>query len=116
MAFVLCNHEKGLIFKALEECLTSTSMEIAKSSFIVATWLIHMLYNFPDTGIRDVARKSLLEQFIQMLQSTKNLEEKILAALALRGFITDLGKAGSATLQVRKQVIKILLITVGWSL
>lgn len=90
-AFVLCNHEKGLIFRALEECLKSTSMEIAKSSFIVATWLIHMLYNFPDTGIRDVARKSLLEQFIQMLQSTKNLEEKILAALALRGFITDLG-------------------------
>ncbi|KAM3305895.1 putative E3 ubiquitin-protein ligase LIN-1 isoform X2 [Capsicum chacoense] len=91
MAFVLCNHEKGLIFKALEECLKSTSMEIAKSSFIVASWLIHMLYSFPDTGIRDVARKSLLEQFIQMLQSTKNLEEKILAALALRGFITDLG-------------------------
>ncbi|XP_019229506.1 PREDICTED: putative E3 ubiquitin-protein ligase LIN-1 isoform X2 [Nicotiana attenuata] len=90
-AFVLCNHEKGLIFRALEECLKSTSMEIAKSSFIVATWLIHMLYNFPDTGIRDVARKSLLEQFIQMLQSTKNIEEKILAALALRGFITDLG-------------------------
>lgn len=72
-------------------------MEIAKSSFIVATWLIHMLYNFPDTGIRDVARKSLLEQFIQMLQSTKNIEEKILAALALRGFITDLGKAGLST-------------------
>ncbi|KAG5611922.1 hypothetical protein H5410_023203 [Solanum commersonii] len=91
MAFVLCNHEKGLIFKALEECLTSTSMEIAKYSFIVATWLIHMLYSFPDTGIRDIARKSLLEQFIQMLQSTKNLEEKILAALALRGFISDLG-------------------------
>ncbi|CAN4075718.1 unnamed protein product [Withania somnifera] len=90
-AFVLCNHEKGLIFKALEECLKSTSMEIAKSSFIVATWLIHMLYKFPDTGIRDVACKSLLEQFIQMLQSTKNLEERILAALALRGFITDLG-------------------------
>ncbi|XP_009588632.1 putative E3 ubiquitin-protein ligase LIN-1 isoform X1 [Nicotiana tomentosiformis] len=90
-AFVLCNHEKGLVFRALEECLKSTSMEIAKSSFIVATWLIHMLYNFPDTGIRDVARKSLLEQFIQMLQSTKNIEEKILAALALRGFITDLG-------------------------
>ncbi|XP_060192630.1 putative E3 ubiquitin-protein ligase LIN-1 [Lycium barbarum] len=91
MAFVLCNHEKGLIFKALDECLKSTSMEIARSSFIIATWLIHMLYNFPDTGIRDVARKSLLEQFIQMLQSTKNLEEKILAALALRGFIIDLG-------------------------
>ncbi|KAK4352625.1 hypothetical protein RND71_028143 [Anisodus tanguticus] len=94
MAFVLCNHEKGLIFRALEECLKSTSMEIAKSSFIIATWLIHMLYNFPDTGIREVARKFLFEQFIQMLQSTKNLEEKILAALALRGFITDLGALG----------------------
>ena len=50
-----------------------------------------MLYNFPDTGVRDAARKYLLDQFITILQSSKNLEEKILATLALGGFITDPG-------------------------
>lgn len=93
VAFVLCNHEKGSIFKALEECLRSNSIEMAKSCLVVATWLVHMLfYNLPDTGIRDAARKSLLDQFIYVLQSSKNLEEKILATLAIRGFITDPGK------------------------
>ncbi|KAK3007668.1 hypothetical protein RJ639_014310 [Escallonia herrerae] len=91
VAFVLCNHEKGSIFKALGECLKSNSIEMAKSCLLAATWLIHMLYNLPDTGIRDAARKSLLDQFIYVLQSSKNLEEKILATLALRGFITDPG-------------------------
>ncbi|KAK3023796.1 hypothetical protein RJ639_043412 [Escallonia herrerae] len=91
VAFVLCNHEKGSIFKALGECLKSNSIEMAKSCLVAATWLIHMLYNLPDTGIRDAARKSLLDQFIYVLQSSKNLEEKILATLALRGFITDPG-------------------------
>lgn len=91
MAFVLSNHEKGMIFKALEECLKSNSVEIAKSSLVVATWLVHMLYSFPDCGIRVVARKSLLDKFINVLQSSKNLEEKILATFALRGFISEAG-------------------------
>ncbi|KAK6115218.1 hypothetical protein DH2020_007487 [Rehmannia glutinosa] len=86
MAFVLSNHEKGAIFKALEECFKSNSIEIAKNCLVVATWLVHMLYRFPDCGIREVARKSLLDKFINVLQSSKNVEEKILAALALRGF------------------------------
>lgn len=92
MAFVLSNHEKGLIFKALGECLVSNSVEIAKSSLVVATWLVYMLYSFPDCGIRDVACKSLLDKFINVLQSSKNLEEKILAALALRGFVSEPGR------------------------
>ncbi|CAI9116943.1 OLC1v1018239C1 [Oldenlandia corymbosa var. corymbosa] len=92
MAFVICNHEKGSIFKALEECLNnSNSLEIAKSCLVVGTWLVHMLFKFPDTGTRDVARKCLLDQFINVLQSSKSLEEKILATLALRGFINDPG-------------------------
>ncbi|CAK9178413.1 unnamed protein product [Ilex paraguariensis] len=91
VAFVLCNHESGAIFKALGKCLKSNSLEIAKSCLVMATWLIHMLYNLPDTGIRDAARKSLLVQFFSILQSSKNLEEKILATLALRSFITDPG-------------------------
>lgn len=92
MAFVLSNHEKGVIFKALEECLASNSIEIAKSSLVVATWLVYMLYSFPDCGIRDIARKSLLEKFVSVLQSSKNLEEKILAALAIRGFVSEPSK------------------------
>ncbi|KAA8537516.1 hypothetical protein F0562_027124 [Nyssa sinensis] len=91
VAFVLGNHEKGAIFKALEECFKSNSIEMAKSCLVIATWLIHMIYCLPDTGIRDVARKSLLDQFINILQSSKNLEEKILATLALKSFITDPG-------------------------
>ncbi|KAL7175142.1 hypothetical protein ACSBR2_028862 [Camellia fascicularis] len=91
VAFVLCNHEKGSIFKSLEECFKSNSIEMAKSCLVVATWLTHMLYSLPDTGIRDVARKFLLDQFINVLQSSKNLEEKILSTLALKAFITDPG-------------------------
>lgn len=90
-ASVLCNHEKGSIFKALKECLKSNSVEIAKSSLVVATWLTYMVSLLPDTGMRDVARKSLLDYFINILQSSKNLEEKILASLALKTFISDPG-------------------------
>ncbi|XP_012835676.1 PREDICTED: putative E3 ubiquitin-protein ligase LIN [Erythranthe guttata] len=89
IAFVLSNHEKGSIFKAMEECFKSNSIEIARSCLVVSTWLVHMLYSFPDCGTRDVARKSLLDKFVNVLQSSKNLEEKILAALALRGFASE---------------------------
>ncbi|KAL8059222.1 hypothetical protein ABFX02_03G071700 [Erythranthe guttata] len=89
IAFVLSNHEKGAVFKAMEECFKSNSIEIAKSCLVVSTWLVHMLYSFPDCGTRDVARKSLLDKFVNVLRSSKNLEEKILAALALRGFASE---------------------------
>lgn len=81
-----------MIFKALEECLKSNSIEIAKSCLVIATWLVYMLYSLPDTGVRDAARKCLLDQFINVLQSSKNLEEKILVTLALSGFTSDPGK------------------------
>ncbi|KAJ1404791.1 Zinc finger, RING/FYVE/PHD-type [Sesbania bispinosa] len=89
VAFVLCNHENGSIFQALEECLRSNSLKMAKSCLVLATWLTHMLSTLPDTGVRDVARKSLLDELINVLQSSKNLEEKILATLALKTFISD---------------------------
>lgn len=81
-----------MIFKALEECLKSNSIEIAKSCLVIATWLVYMLYSLPDTGVRDAARKCLLDQFINVLQSSKNLEEKILVTLALSAFTNDPGK------------------------
>ena len=89
IAFVLSNHEKGAIFKSLEECFKNNSIEMAKSCLVISTWLTHMLYSFPDIGTRDIARKALLDQFINVLQSSKNLEEKILVTLALKSFITD---------------------------
>ncbi|KAK6290419.1 hypothetical protein POUND7_001960 [Theobroma cacao] len=89
VAFVLCNHEKGSIFKALEECFKSNSLKMAKSSLVIASWLTYMLSTLPDTGVSQAARESLLDEFINVLQSSKNLEEKILAALALKTFIND---------------------------
>ncbi|XP_021997634.1 putative E3 ubiquitin-protein ligase LIN-1 isoform X1 [Helianthus annuus] len=94
VAFVLCNHEKGVIFEALEQCLKSKSINIAKKCLVIATWLVYMLYNLPDTGVRDTARRSLLNQYIHILQSSKNLEDKILATVALRSFISDPGALG----------------------
>jgi len=49
----------------------------------------HMLKVSPDTGVRDVARTCLLEPFVMVLQSSKNLEERILATFALSSFIND---------------------------
>ncbi|KAK1419737.1 hypothetical protein QVD17_29029 [Tagetes erecta] len=94
VAFVLCNHEKGGIFNALEQCLKSKSINIAKKCLVTATWLVYMLYNLPDTGVRDAARKTLLNQYIYILQTSKNLEDKILATVALRSFISDPGALG----------------------
>ncbi|XP_039069062.1 putative E3 ubiquitin-protein ligase LIN-1 [Hibiscus syriacus] len=89
VAFSLCNHEKGCIFKALEECFKNNSLKMAKSCLVIATWLTYMLSTLPDTGVREAARESLLDEFINVLQSSKNLEEKILAVLALKTFIND---------------------------
>ncbi|KAI3696066.1 hypothetical protein L1987_79075 [Smallanthus sonchifolius] len=47
-----------------------------------------------DTSVRDSARKSLLNQYIDILQSSKNLEDKILVTVALRSFISDPGALG----------------------
>ncbi|CAN0906288.1 Putative E3 ubiquitin-protein ligase LIN-1 [Linum grandiflorum] len=88
VAFVLCNHEKGAIFKALAECFRSNSIEMAKSCLVTSTWLTHMLSVLPDTGVRDVASKALLDEFVNILQSG-NIEEKVMATLSLKSFITD---------------------------
>ncbi|KAM0014196.1 hypothetical protein Hdeb2414_s0037g00733021 [Helianthus debilis subsp. tardiflorus] len=89
VASVLCNHEKDVIFEALEQCLKSKPIIIAKKCLVIATWLVYMHYNLPDTGVRDSARRSLLNEYIHILQSSKNLEDKILATVALRSFISD---------------------------
>jgi hypothetical protein len=96
VAFVLCNHEKGSIFKALQECFKSNSLETAKSCLVISTWLIYMLSVLPDTGVKSAARESLLEELINVLQSSRNMEDKILSTLALRTFVRDPGKISVA--------------------
>lgn len=73
----------------MEECLKSDSLEMARSCLVLATWLTYMLSTLPHTGVRDAARKSLLDEFINVLQSSKNLEEKILVTLAMKTFVSD---------------------------
>lgn len=97
VAFVLCNHDNGAIFKALEDCLRSKSVEMAKSCLVTATWLMHMLSILPETGVKLIASQCLLDQFVEVLQSSKNLEEKVLATLALKSFISDPGNSHSAS-------------------
>ena len=91
VAFVLSDHENGSIFKALEECFKSNSLEVAKSCLVISKWLIYMLPVLPDTGVKSAARKSLLDELINVLQSSRNMEDKILSALALTTFVIDPG-------------------------
>ncbi|PKA66456.1 Putative E3 ubiquitin-protein ligase LIN-1 [Apostasia shenzhenica] len=89
VAFVLCNHENGAIFKALQECLMSNCMEMNKACIVVVTWLTYMLNNLPDTGMREIASQCFLDHFVDILQSSRNMEEKVLATLALKSLFRD---------------------------
>ncbi|KAH9308456.1 hypothetical protein KI387_036367, partial [Taxus chinensis] len=91
VAFVLINYEFGALFEALGKCLRNNSVELARPCLVAATWLTYMLKVLPDTGVQDVARRCLLQQFVMVLQSSRILEEKILAMLALTSFINDSG-------------------------
>lgn len=51
-----------------------------------------MLSTLPDTGVRETARRSLLDELVNIIQSSNSLEEKILACLALKTFISDPGE------------------------
>lgn len=68
---------------------------MAKSCLVIATWLTHMLSILPDTGVKSGACKALLDEFMNVLQSSNNMEEKILATLALKSFVNDPGKFGA---------------------
>ncbi|ONK74180.1 uncharacterized protein A4U43_C03F3630 [Asparagus officinalis] len=62
-------------------------MGMVKSCLVAATWLIHMLSSLPQTGVKMIASRCLLDQFTEVLCSSRNFEEKILATLALKSFI-----------------------------
>ncbi|KAF6164444.1 hypothetical protein GIB67_025270 [Kingdonia uniflora] len=89
MASVLVSHEFGLLFEALGEGLKSNYAELSSASFVSATWLTQMLAILPDTGLRGAARVCLLKQFVSILKSANDPEDKALAILALSSFIYD---------------------------
>lgn len=82
---------------------------MARSCLIVSTWLIHMLNDLPETGMRNVARKCLLDQCMNVLQYSRNLEEKVLAFLAMKSFINDPGKSRFPNGSCRNDFPEILL-------
>uniref|UniRef100_A0A251TRS3 RING-type E3 ubiquitin transferase n=1 Tax=Helianthus annuus TaxID=4232 RepID=A0A251TRS3_HELAN len=89
MAFVLVNHEAGLIFEALAEGLKSRHAEICMECFVSATWLLDMLTHLPEMGIQEIARICLLKRFVSIFKSAKDTEDKTIAMLALSSFIHD---------------------------
>ncbi|KAI3775527.1 hypothetical protein L1987_50106 [Smallanthus sonchifolius] len=89
MAFVLVNHEAGLIFEALAEGLKSRHAEICMGCFVSAAWLLHMLTHLPEMGIKEIARVCLLKLFVSIFKSAKDTEDKTISMFALSSFIHD---------------------------
>ncbi|KAJ0989244.1 hypothetical protein J5N97_007600 [Dioscorea zingiberensis] len=89
VAFALVSHEFGLLFEALAQGMKSKQPELFSICLVSATWLIHMLSLLPDMGIRGAARVSLLKIFVSVLKSSRDVDDKALAMLALRSFMHD---------------------------
>ncbi|XP_057806629.1 putative E3 ubiquitin-protein ligase LIN [Salvia miltiorrhiza] len=87
VAFYLVSHEFGLVFEGLAQGLRSNNEELNSVCFMAATWLIYMLSILPDTGIRGAARVCLLDHFVSIFKSDKNIEERALSMLGLNSFI-----------------------------
>ncbi|CAN0901538.1 Putative E3 ubiquitin-protein ligase LIN-1 [Linum grandiflorum] len=89
MASAIVSHEFGLIFEALAEGMKSRYSELHSACFVSAVWLVHMLGVLPDTGIRGAARVCLLKRFVSIFKSAKDMDDRVLALLALKSFIND---------------------------
>ena len=92
IASVLVSHEFGILFEALADGMKSRISELRSACFISATWLVNMLTILPDTGIQGAARVCLLKQFVNKLNSAKDIENRILSMLALNSFLHFFGK------------------------
>ncbi|KAH6823057.1 hypothetical protein C2S53_002051 [Perilla frutescens var. hirtella] len=89
VAFFLVSHEFGLLFEALAEGLKSNYEELSSVCFMAAIWLVYMLSDLPDTGIRGAARVCLLKHLVSIFKSEKNIEDRALSMLGLNSFIRD---------------------------
>lgn len=91
MAFVIVNHEFGLVFEALAEGIKSRYAKLSSACFESATWLVYILRNMPHIGIQGAARVCLLQPFVSIFKSAKDTDDKALSLLALNSFINDPG-------------------------
>ncbi|XP_023007456.1 putative E3 ubiquitin-protein ligase LIN-1 isoform X1 [Cucurbita maxima] len=89
MAFVLVNHDFGLLLEPLAKGLKSKCAALFSACFVSATWLSHMLGTLPDTGILEAARIFLLDHFLSIFTMTTDIEEKALALLAINSFVHE---------------------------
>ncbi|XP_020247015.1 putative E3 ubiquitin-protein ligase LIN-1 isoform X1 [Asparagus officinalis] len=101
MAFALVSHEFGLIFEALADGMKSKNAELFSVCLVSATWLVHMLSFLPDTGLRGAARMCLLKRYISILKSSRNVDDKAFAMLALRSFMNDPEGMNVLTLHIK---------------
>ncbi|XP_058732275.1 putative E3 ubiquitin-protein ligase LIN-1 isoform X2 [Vicia villosa] len=106
IASVLVSHEFGILFEALADGMKSRIPELRSACFISATWLVNMLTILPDTGIQGAARVCLLKQFVNKLNSAKDIEHRILSMLALNSFLHFSDGVRDLTASYAKDILK----------
>ncbi|KAJ7568713.1 hypothetical protein O6H91_01G044900 [Diphasiastrum complanatum] len=87
LARALLGYEQGSILSALAFSMRSQISKLSRSSMISAVWLLRMLPQLPDTGLNTVAHLSLFNPFLAIFKSSQNIQEQVLAALALHSIL-----------------------------
>ncbi|CAK9276088.1 unnamed protein product [Sphagnum jensenii] len=78
------------VLEAIGLALHSQDAQVAKFSLVAATWFATQLAELPDTGLQAVARNCFLQPMVLLVQQNgKEMEEKVLASLALNSFLSD---------------------------
>ncbi|XP_024545432.1 putative E3 ubiquitin-protein ligase LIN [Selaginella moellendorffii] len=90
VARALLDYENGTLLEVLAENVLDEALELATPCITIATWLLYMAGELPETGLWIQARKLLLPRYITLLQSDAH---RVLAALALYSFLKDKGSA-----------------------
>ncbi|KAJ7558276.1 hypothetical protein O6H91_04G031600 [Diphasiastrum complanatum] len=91
VAKALMAFENGAIFEVLRKTVQSNDTELSKPSMVTAVWLSRMMQLLPDTGLRAVASRALVDPFIGILVCSKNVQDQALAALGLHSFLDNTG-------------------------
>ncbi len=82
------------VLEAIGLALRSQDAQVAKFSLVAATWFATQLAELPDTGLQAVARNCFLQPMVLLVQQNgKEMEEKVLASLALNSFLSDAGES-----------------------
>jgi hypothetical protein len=87
------------VLEAIGLALRSQDAQVAKFSLVAATWFATQLAELPDTGLQAVARNCFLQPMVLLVQQNgKEMEEKVLASLALNSFLSDAGESNHSSL------------------